>query len=208
MSASTATDEEWRSTIKVFFVLRALGSAAARRHAEKLAEAIDREALDVFRVARRLESGSPRLAYVQELNIDKLATGHSKDSIIGSLRDFTKAHVNFARLDDLQEQLGRTPESWYRQGRLLLDAAMRVRNNVELYRYIDHDRLVDEAGTVAWSYLIKHIKRWQASNGEVARRLKAAGYPGVDRDLFHLKENIKKHRLRRSPRRTRKLRSR
>lgn len=165
------TEEEWRRTIDFFLVLRTLGSGASRRRAEKLAEALEHEALDVFRVARRLENTLPPV-----LDLKERAVEHGRPSIVARLRDFTKRHVDLAQLDDLDEQIGRSSASWYRQGGLLLDAAERVRSNVAAYEYVDVRRPSDEPGTVAWSYLTAEAKRWSASDGEVARRLKAARY--------------------------------
>jgi hypothetical protein len=196
---SAPTEEEWQRTIEIFFVLRSLGSAASRRHAERLAVALDQEALVVLRVARRLENEFPPVSDLKELT-----TKHGRSSIVANLRDYTKRHVDFAKLDDLDEQIGRSVASWYRQGGLLLDAAERVRANVALYEYVDIHRPESELGTVAWSYIVERAARWGVSDGEVARRLAGAGYPGADRDLFHLKENVKKHRLRRKPRRPRR----
>ena len=142
------TKEEWRRTIDFFLVLRTLGSAASRRRAEKLAEALEREALDVFRVARQLENELPPV-----LDLKDRAVKHGRPSIVARLRDFTKRHVDLAQLDDLDEQIGRSSASWYSQGGLLLDAAERVRARMAAYEYVDVRRPEGEPGTVAWSYL-------------------------------------------------------
>lgn len=63
------TDEDWRRTIDLFLVLRTLGSAASRRRTEKLAEVLEREALDVFRVAPQLESGLPLVLDLKERTV-------------------------------------------------------------------------------------------------------------------------------------------
>ncbi len=173
------TEEKWRRTIDFFLVLRTLGSAASRRRADKLAEALEREALDVFRVARRLENELPPV-----LDLKERAVEHGRPSIVARLRDFTKRHVDLAQLDDLDEQLGRSAASWYRQGGLLLDALERVRAHVAAYEYVDAQRPPDEPGTVAWSYLTAEAVRWGASDGEVAQRLADAGYVQDDRDMI------------------------
>ena len=199
---SPPTEDTWRRTIDVFFVLRSLGSAVSRRRAEKLAKALDQEALDVLRVARRLENAFPPVLY-----LDELITKHSRSAIVTRLRDYTKRHVDFAQLDDLGAQIGRDVASWYSQGGQLLDAAERVRTNLAVYEYVDVHRPEGEPGTVAWSYLIEQAKRWGVSDGELARRLKDTGDTSAESDVFHLKDNVKKHRLRRKPPKPRKRRS-
>lgn len=199
---SPPTEDTWRRTFEVFFVLRSLGSTASRQRAEKLAKALDQEALDVLRVARRLENVFPPVLY-----LDELIKKHSRLEIVTRFRDYTKRHVDFARLDDLDAQIGRDPASWYRQGGQLLDAAERVRTNLAVYEYVDLHRPEDEPGTVAWSYLIEQAKKWGVSDGELARRLKDTGDTGAESDVFHLKDNVKKHRLRRKPQKPRKRRS-
>ena len=174
----------------------------SRRRAEKLAKALDLEALDIFRVARRLENAFPPVLY-----LDELITKHSRTSIVAKLRDYTKRHVDFAQLDDLDAQIGHDAASWYRQGGQLLDAAERVRTNLAVYEYVDVHRPEGESGTVAWSYLIEQAKKWGVSDGELARRLKDAGDTDAESDVFHLKDNVKKHRLRRKPPKPRKRRS-
>jgi len=149
-SASTKSiDEVWRRTIDLFLVLRALGSAASRRRAEKLALALDHEALDVFRIARKLESGLLLVPDLQER-----AAAHGRSSTISRLRDFTRRHVDLAGLAVLDEQVGRDSAAWYRQGGLLLDAVERVRGYVAAHDYVNVRRPEGERGTVAWSYLV------------------------------------------------------
>jgi len=61
------------------------------------------------------------------LYLDELVAKHSRSAIVNKLRDYTKRHVDFAQLDDLDERIGRDAASWYRQGGQLLDAADRPR---------------------------------------------------------------------------------
>jgi hypothetical protein len=201
------TDERWQRTIDFFLVLQILGSAVARRRAEKLALALDQEALAVFHVARKLESGLPLV-----LNLKERSVEHGRSSIVAKLHDFAKRYIDLAGLDAIDEQIREGPVSWYRQGALLLDAAERVRAYVAAYHYTDVRRLENERGTVAWSYLVAEAKRWGASNEEVAQRLADAGYVRTELDVFNLKDNVRKHRQRRTggrkPRKTPKRRSR
>ena len=199
----TPTDEDWRRAIDLFLALRMLGSLASRRRVEKLAQALEREALDVFRVARKLEGG-----LLLVLDLKERAVTHGRAAIVARLRDFPGRYVELAGLDTLDDRIGQGSASWYRQGGLLLDAAERVRGYVSAYQYIDLRRPEDEPGTVAWSYLIAQAARWNARDGEVARRLDAAGYVGADADVFDLKHSIQKHRLRRRPQKARKTRKR
>lgn len=99
-----------------------VGSAASRRRVEQLAVELEREALDVFRVARKLESGLPLV-----LNLEERTVTHGRASVVARLRDFTRRYVDLAGLDALDERIGQGTASWYRQGGLLLDAAERVR---------------------------------------------------------------------------------
>lgn len=197
------TDEDWRRLIDLFQALRMLRSAASQRRVEKLAQALEREALDVFRVARELENG-----VVPVLDLEERTVAHGRGAVVARLRDFTRRYVDLAKLDALDERVGRSFPHWYRQGGLLLDAAERVRTSVHAYRYIEIRRPEDERGTVAWGYLIAQAKKWGASDGEVARRLADAGYVRTEIDVFNLGKNVQKHRLRRAegrePRKTRK----
>jgi hypothetical protein len=205
-TAATAapTAEDWRRTIDLFLILRTLGSAASRRRVEQLAVALEREALDVFRVARQLENG-----VVPVLDLEERTVTHGRTSIVAKLRDFTRRYVDLAGLDVLDDPVGRKFQHWYRQGGLLLDAAERVRSNVYAYQYIEIRRPEDERGTVAWGHLIAQTKEWGASDGEVAQRLADAGYVRTELDVFNLRENVQKHRLRRAEgRMTRKTRRR
>ncbi len=200
------TDEDWQRTIDLFLVLRTLGSAASRRRVEQLAVALEREALDVFRVARQLENG-----VVPVLDLEERTVAHGRAAVVARLRDFTRRYVDLAGLDVLDDPVGRRFPHWYRQGGLLLDAAERVRSNVYAYQYIEIRRPEDERGTVAWSHLIAQAKQWGASDGDVAQRLADAGYVRTELDVFNLRENVQKHRLRRAegrkPRKTRRRRS-
>lgn len=184
----------WRGTYGLFLVLLALNSAARRRQAEKLAKALDHEALDVFRVARRLQDQRP-----QDGALEELIDNHGLLSILERLADFTPRLVLLARLEDLDEQLGRNSESWYQQGALLLDAADRVRADITFYEYTAASRPPDEPGTVAWSYLIEEARRLGFTDAQLARRLKDTGYVRTEDDFFALAENVKKHRQRREP---------
>jgi len=82
---------------------------------------------------------------------------------------------------------------------------------VNAYQNTDVRSPEDEPGTVAWSYLTAEAARWEASDGEVARRLADTGYVRTEVDVFNLRENVQKHRLRRAegrkPRKTRRRRS-
>jgi len=148
---------------------------------------------------------------VPVLDLEERVVAHGRSSIVARLRDFTKRFVDLAGLDVLDDPIGQGSTSWYRQGGLLLDAAERVRAYVYAYQYTDVRRPEDEPGTVAWSYLTAEAARWEASDGEVARRLADTGYVRTEVDVFNLRENVQKHRLRRAegrkPRKTRRRRS-
>lgn len=191
--SSAPSEAAFRSTYELFLVLRALGSAARRREGEKLAKALDHEALDIFRVARRLQDRR-----AQDASLEELATNHGLSSILERLDDFAPRLVQLARLTDLGDQLGRGSESWYQQGALLLDAADRLRADITFYEITAAARPPNERGTVAWSYLVEEAKRWGLTNEQLARRLKDVGYVRTDDDFFDLTENVKKHRQRRS----------
>ena len=82
----------------------------------QLVDALESEALDVFRLARRLERGT-------WTDPDKLAR-HGRSEVVQRLRaKFASEHVDLASVDTLDEQLDPLPAHWYRQGGLLLDCA-------------------------------------------------------------------------------------
>lgn len=168
-----------------------LGSIAARRLADKLADTLDQEALEALRIARRLET-----TYSDD-DMNPRRIRHRRTAIIGRLREFGTL-VNLARLDALADPIGEESADWHRQGMLLLDAAEGVRGHLIIYEGAASMRPKDEQGTVAWGYLIQHQYRWGISDEELATLLASAGFVRDDeRSIANLTESVSKHRARR-----------
>ena len=190
---SPPTEKEWRMVYARFQSFRELGSITSRRLADKLADALDQEALEVLRIARRLES-----TYSEE-DMNPRRVRHRRAAILGRLRGFGSL-VDLARLDTLADPIGEEPADWYHQGMLLLDAAEGVRGHLAIYKAAATTRPKDEQGTDAWGYLIQHQRQWRLSDKELAGLLAGARFVRNDeRSIFNLTESISKHRARREP---------
>jgi hypothetical protein len=184
------TETQWRIVYVRFQSFLGLGSIASRRLAEKLADALDQEALEALRIGRRLES-----TYAED-DMNPRRIRHSRAAISGRLRGFGQL-VDLARLETLADPIGEEAADWYRQGMLLLDAAEGVRGHLIIYEAAAM-RPKDEQGTVAWGYLIQHQHQWGISDKELAVLLAGAGFVRNDEgSIANLTESLSKHRARR-----------
>lgn len=179
----------------MFLELSKLESKKIRLQVLELVNALEREALDVFRLARRLE----RKTWTDPKELAR----HGRPEIVQRLRaKFPSEHVDLARVDTLDEQLDPLlPSRWYHQGGLLLDCAEALNVHVAVYEYqLVHRRRHDggRAPSVAHDYLATEQQRFSRSDEQVTQSLADIGFI-TSRETFvaHFRENvIKKHRLR------------
>jgi len=178
----------------MFLELSKLESKKIRLQVLQLVDALEGEALDVFRLARRLER--------KLWNDPAVLKNHGRAEIVKRLRArFASDHVALARVDTLDEQLDPLPAHWYRQGSLLLDCAEALNVHVAAYEYqLVHRREHDggRAPSVAHDYLAAEQQRFGKSDEQVTQSLADVGFI-TSRETFmaHFRENvIKKHRLR------------
>ena len=121
--------EDWRRVLKGFTELLPLESKADRRQVRRLMQALDGEALEVFRIARRLET-----PFMIPMKFDDLRARYGRTEVHKRLsRSFTGTQVKLARLDKLDERVGQLHTDWYRQGGVILDRVEALRVSVELY---------------------------------------------------------------------------
>lgn len=169
----------------------------------KLVDALEREALDVFRLGRQLE----REAWTDPKKLKQ----YGRSEIVARLREkFASEHVGLANTDALDVQLDSLPQHWYRQGGLLLDCAEALNIHVAVYEY-ELERLRREADqrtartsssgrapSVAHDYLAAEQQRWDRTDDQVTMSLVEVGFiPSRETFVATFKENvIKKHRLR------------
>jgi hypothetical protein len=160
----------------------------------KLVDALEGEALTAFKIGRRLE---------RELwNDPAQLRSHGRAEIVQRLRaKFASEHVDLARVNTLDEQLGPLPRSWYRQGDLLLDCAEALNVHVAVYEYQLCFLRRHEGGrapSVAYDYLAAEQQRFGKSDEQVAGSLVYVGFlPNRETYVAQFRENVvKKHRLR------------
>lgn len=166
-----------------------------RLQALKLVEALESEALAVFKIARRLE--------LTLFNDPAVLKNYGREEILQRLRKkFGADHVELAHVDTIDEQLDPSAKAWYRQGASLLDCAETLSTHVAAYEYqLIHFRRYEggRAPSVAFIYLAAEQQRFGKTDEQVTRSLAAVGFLDSTRETFiaQYKENvIKKHRLR------------
>lgn len=177
-----------------------LETRTARRQVRRLMLALDREALAIFKVARRLEDPG-----VTPKDPDKLRVHHGRSGIVARLREeLAEKYIALAHLDDLDERIGLLSRHWYRQGGMILDRVEMLRVNFAAYewqlRWIRR-RPGGRAPSVAWDFLVDEQERRGLSDEDVMRSLVRVGY-AADQEIsrISLQENIRKHRQRRAAR--------
>ena len=169
-----------------------LGSIKSRDRAAKFADALDQEALEALRIARRLET-----IYSEEDMAPRLIR-HRRTMILGRLRKFGRL-VSRVRLDTLLDPIGEESAAWYHQGLVLLDAGDSIRTQVIIYKGAAAMRPKDKKGTIAWGYLIQHQRQWGLSNEDLAALLARAGFvPDDPHRVAKLADTIRKHNERRA----------
>jgi hypothetical protein len=190
-------EDEWPDKAEYFLKLYAIDTAHARLQVRKLMRALDAEALEVLRVARRLETRMMDYPPSEQ---------YAGPAILARLGNkFTKRHVDLAELVDLAPRLSRLSKSWYAQGGKLLDGVEQLRIDLALYEHqlaaFQGPRKRGAGGrsvSIAWAYLIQAAVRLNATDEEVAQYLVRAGFiPPHEIDILRLKETIGKHRWRR-----------
>ena len=175
-----------------FRSFRELGSIESRVLATKFAEALDQEALEALRIARRLET-----TYSEEDMAPRLIR-HRREKILTRLRKFGGL-VSLVQLDALRDPIGNESADWYHQGLVLLDAGDSIRVQVSIYKGAAAMRPKNAQGTVAWGYLIQHQRQWGLSRNDLAALLARAGFvPDDPRSVTKLAGNIRKHSERRA----------
>ena len=169
-----------------------LGSIESRERAAKFADALDQEALEALRIARRLET-----TYSEEDMAPRLIR-HRRTAILARLRKFGGL-VDLVRLDTLLDPIGEEAAAWYHQGLVLLDAGDSMRSQVTIYEGAAAMRPKDAHGTVAWAHLIQHQRQWGLSKKDLAALLARAGFVSDDpHSVAKLAGSIRKHNERRA----------
>lgn len=195
------TDDDWRYAIDHFLAMYALDSAHSRLQARKLVRGLEREALEVFRVARRLEW----------TGVKEPPTQLKASAILARLgEEFQKRHIDLARLDlddldmpELNRRQGDASRRWYRQGGKLLAGVEHLNYSLSLYER-HHEAIRGTSGrsrSIAWDHLMGVAESLRATDDEVAQQLVRVRFVQPHEiDVLRLKESIKKHRLRRQER--------
>jgi hypothetical protein len=177
-----------------FLELSKLESKKIRLQVLRLVIALETEALDVFRIARRLE----RTLWTDP----KELAHHGRLDIVEQLRSkFASEHVALAQVEILDERLDPLPGNWYRQGALLLDCAEALNVHVAAYEYRLHELRRHSGGrapSVAHDYLAAEQHRFGFDDEHVTQSLVTVGFiPGRETFVAQFRENvIKKNRLR------------
>jgi hypothetical protein len=193
-------DEERGLVVDSFREMLQLESKTARRQALRLMHALEREALAIFKVARRLEDPD-----VTPKDYDKLRAHHARSAIVDRLREnFTEKHGALVHLDDLYERIGLLSKHWYRLGGMILDRveALRVKLAVQKWRLGKiRRRPGGRAPSVVWDFLVTEQTQPGLADEEVMKSLVRVGHI-ADQEInkLLLQENIKKHRQRRKAR--------
>jgi hypothetical protein len=198
--------EAWSVVVAYFQRMSPLETETARRLIRRLMFALDREALAIFKVGRRLEDPD-----VTPRGYDKLRVHHGRAAIVDRLReeDFADRHVALAQLDDLYDRVGLLSRHWYAQGGMILDSVASLRVSLELYEFQlgkirrppgenkPRGRKRGRKPSVAWHFLIGEQVRRGLSDEEVARSLARAGYiADQEGPRRSLQESIRKRRAR------------
>lgn len=185
----------WADALQAFLELSKLEGKKIRLQALRLVEALESEALAVFKIARRLELTLP--------NDPAVLKDYGREEILKRLRKkFGADHVELAHVDTIDEQLDPSAKDWYRQGASLLDCAETLSTHVAAYEYqLIHFRRYEggRAPSVAFIYLAAEQQRFGKTDEQVTRSLAHVGFLDSTRETFiaQYKENvIKKHRLR------------
>jgi hypothetical protein len=156
----------------MFLELSKLESKKIRLQVLQLVDALESEALDVFRLARRLER--------KLWNDPARLKSHGRAEIVQHLRaKFASEHVDLALVDTLDEQLDPLPAHWYRQGGLLLDCAEALNVHVAAYEYQLVNRRRHDGGrapSVAHDYLAAEQQRFGKSDEQVTQSLVDVGW--------------------------------
>jgi len=180
--------------LRMFVELSKLESKKVRLQVMRLVDALESEALDVFKLARRIERGL--------WNDPATLRSHGRAEVVRRLRaKFASDHVDLALVDTLVERLGPLPRDWYRQGARLLDCAETLNVHVAVYEYeLVHLRRHEggRAPSVAYDYLAAEQQRFGKSDDAVAGSLVLVGFlPNRETYIAQFRENvIKKHRVR------------
>lgn len=178
----------------MFLELAKLENKRIRLQVLKLVDALEREALAVFRLGRRLE----RKMWADPKELAR----HGRKLIVERLREkFATEHVGLANTDKLDEQLDAAPSHWHRQGGLLLDCAETLNEHVAVYEYLLVQRRMHDGGrspSAAHDYLASQQVRFKLSDERVTRSLADVGFiTNSETFIAHFRENvIKRHRLR------------
>lgn len=197
---SPAPAEEWRESLDYFMQMIPLESKTARRQVRRLMHALDQEALEILRIARRLEDPgfTPK-------DYDWLRRRYGRSEIVKQLgRSFAGEHLALAELSDLDDRVGYLSKHWRGQGGMLLDCVESLRVGVALYEF-EVDRLAHterkgpgRGRSIAWNYLVREQHRWDLSDEKVMESLLRVGFLAANEsNRLLLQDRIKKHRLRR-----------
>ena len=178
----------------MFLELAKLENKRIRLQVLQLVDELEREALAVFRLGRRLE----RKTWTDPKELGD----HGRTAIVERLcKKFATEHVDLANTDSLDEQLDPPPQHWRRQGSLLLDCAEELRVHVAVYEYLLVHRREHDGGrspSAAHDYLAGEQHRFQLSDEQVTRSLADVGFiTKTETFIANFQENvIKKHRQR------------
>jgi hypothetical protein len=201
----TPDDEQWALSVSEFLQMLPLENKTARRQVRRLMLALEQEVLAIFKLARKLED-----PYYKPAAFDQLRERYGKLAIVQRLsRAFAGEHVKLAKLSKLSTRIGRLSKHWYRQGGLILDCIEHLRVSVAVYeaevKSIKKRRANGRGASLAWDYLVKAQRRWERSDEEVMSLLIHVGFlPDNENNRLLLQDRIKKHRLRRGVKKTRR----
>jgi hypothetical protein len=99
-SARPTPAKQWRESVDYFMRMIPLESKTARRQVRRLMFALDHEALEILRIARRLED-----PYVSPQHFDRLRIRYGRSEIVKQLgRTFAGEHIALAELRDCLER--------------------------------------------------------------------------------------------------------
>lgn len=198
-----ASAEEWRESVDYFMRMIPLESKTARRQVRRLMVALDREALEILRIARRLED--PDLT---PKDYDWLRRRYGRSEIVTQLgRTFAGEHLALAGLAELSDKIGYLSRYWHEQGGMILDRVESLRVGVVLYEHeIKRLTRAEQRGpgrgrSIAWDYLVREQARWDISDDDVREsHLRVNFVADNAENRLLLLDRIKKHRLRRGVR--------
>jgi hypothetical protein len=189
---------DWAEVMRTFTFFLALENKSDRRQVRRLIAALEREALEVFRIGWRLER--PMLI---PRNFEQLRTHFGRFAIMDRLDEtFARRHTRLTPLPGLK-RVGTTQKDWYRHGGGILDLVDDLGSRIKDYeaRLARTPRQpTGRTRSVAWNYLVQMQRETQIDDELVARTLMRWGYPDLaetEENLILLQDRIKKHRLRR-----------